>query len=116
MANIGNVRDKEVVGFLFLFATAALFVLRGIVSARVPLTGDEAYYWLWGKHLALGYHDHPPLVGWLTALTNFLPHSPFWIRLPALICGIAAAFFFYKAAEEIVENKSKAKLALIIFM
>jgi hypothetical protein len=23
--------------------------------------GDEAYYWLWGQHMALSYFDHPPL-------------------------------------------------------
>jgi 4-amino-4-deoxy-L-arabinose transferase-like glycosyltransferase len=26
------------------------------------LTADEAYYWMWSKHLAFGYYDHPPMV------------------------------------------------------
>jgi hypothetical protein len=40
-------------------------LLRAIAAAKVPLTGDEAYYWEWAKHLALGYADHPPMVAYL---------------------------------------------------
>lgn len=31
---------------------------------------DEAYYWLWGQHLALSYYDHPPLNAWLQGLAG----------------------------------------------
>ncbi|WP_223475777.1 ArnT family glycosyltransferase [Oricola indica] len=33
---------------------------------------DEGYYWLWGQHPGWSYYDHPPLGGWLHALTSFL--------------------------------------------
>ena len=38
----------------------ALVVLRLGAAAWTPLTFDEAYYWMWSKHLAGGYYDHPP--------------------------------------------------------
>ena len=41
---------------------SALVVLRLIAAAWTPLTFDEAYYWMWSKHLAGGYYDHPPAV------------------------------------------------------
>ena len=40
----------------------ALVVLRLVAAAFTPLTFDEAYYWMWSKHLAGGYYDHPPMV------------------------------------------------------
>ena len=38
----------------------ALVALRLVAAAWTPLTFDEAYYWMWSKHLAGGYYDHPP--------------------------------------------------------
>src|SRR2546423_10159386 len=38
----------------------ALVALRLGAAAWTPLTFDEAYYWMWSKHLAGGYYDHPP--------------------------------------------------------
>ena len=35
----------------FLAAVAALTVLRFIAAALLPLSADEAYYWLWSRHL-----------------------------------------------------------------
>ena len=35
------------------------------MAALLPLSADEAYYWLWSKHLAAGYLDHPPAIAWL---------------------------------------------------
>ena len=32
------------------------------MAALLPLSADEAYYWLWSKHLAAGYFDHPPAI------------------------------------------------------
>ena len=54
---------------------------------------DEAYYWLWGQHLALSYYDHPPLEAWIQGLfTVVWGHSLFSLRLPNLFSN---AIFFY---------------------
>ena len=69
---------------------ALVTVLRAIAAAKVPLTGDEAYYWEWSKHLALGYADHPPMVAYLILPFVWSTANPFWIRLPFLLCGVVA--------------------------
>ena len=57
-------------------AAAALWVLGALAALRVahwlgaPPNSDEAYYWLWGRHPALSYLDHPPLHAWLQALAH----------------------------------------------
>jgi Dolichyl-phosphate-mannose-protein mannosyltransferase len=66
-------------------------VLRAVVAARLPLSGDEAYYWEWSRHLALGYYDHPPMVAWLIALFSWGTKSVVLIRLPFVLCGLGAA-------------------------
>jgi len=43
----------------------ALVALRLVAAAWTPLTFDEAYYWMWSKHLAFGYYDHPPAVAFV---------------------------------------------------
>ena len=36
----------------------------------MPLSPDEAYYWVWSHALAAGYLDHPPMVAlWVRAGT-----------------------------------------------
>lgn len=37
------------------------------------LAYDEAYYWLFSRHLDWGYFDHPPMAALFIALTSWLP-------------------------------------------
>ncbi|MGH8683066.1 MAG: ArnT family glycosyltransferase [Burkholderiales bacterium] len=50
-----------------------------------PMTGDEAYFLHWGEAPALGYYDHPPMVGWLLAALLQLSHAKLVVRLPAVV-------------------------------
>jgi len=81
-----------------LAAIVAVSVIRLVVAARYPLTPDETYYWVWSKHLAYGYTDHPPMVAWLIALTSALGNSPLAVRLPFIVCEAVAAFGAGRAA------------------
>ena len=76
------------------FATAIflLFVLRLAVAAITPLSADEAYYWLWSKHLALSYLDHPPMVAFvIRAGTEIFGDTSLGVRfVPWLLSSIAA--------------------------
>jgi 4-amino-4-deoxy-L-arabinose transferase-like glycosyltransferase len=76
------------VAWIVVFAAACL---RLIVAARLPLSGDEAYYWEWSRRLAFGYVDHPPMVAWLIALFSFGVKSVALVRLPFVLCGLGAA-------------------------
>lgn len=68
-----------------LVALAATLLFRFWLSAAAPVTADEAYFILWGRTPALGYYDHPPLVGWLLAPLAALSDAPWLLRLPALL-------------------------------
>src|SRR5216684_2816241 len=44
----------------FFIAGLLLFRLGYIASGIIELSNDEAYQWLWSKHLALSYYSKPP--------------------------------------------------------
>jgi 4-amino-4-deoxy-L-arabinose transferase-like glycosyltransferase len=69
----------------------ALLLFRFWFAAVLPMTGDEAYFVLWGEHPAGGYYDHPPMVGWwLTALLA-LSRAEWVLRLPAVLLPLVLA-------------------------
>ena len=51
----------------FWGALAATLAFRFWLGAALPITGDEAYFAIWGQRPDLGYYDHPPMVGWMLA-------------------------------------------------
>jgi 4-amino-4-deoxy-L-arabinose transferase-like glycosyltransferase len=64
-----------------------------ILSALIPLSADEAYYWVWSHRLQLSYFDHPPMVAWLFYLGHFLEPFMHAVRWPAIILSHGAIWF-----------------------
>ncbi|HXR59193.1 MAG TPA: glycosyltransferase family 39 protein [Burkholderiales bacterium] len=69
----------------FYAALAATLVFRFWLAAVAPVTADEAYFILWGRNPALGYYDHPPMIGWLLAPLASVSEAPWLMRLPAVV-------------------------------
>jgi 4-amino-4-deoxy-L-arabinose transferase-like glycosyltransferase len=60
-------------------------LLRVTLAALLPLTPQEAYYWLWSRDLAWSYFDHPPLASYSIALTTALfGATAFGIKMAAV--------------------------------
>lgn len=75
----------------------ASFLLRIILLGAPELLAEEAYYWNYATHLALGYLDHPPLSAWLIALcTSVFGVSEFGVRFGAFLCSLVTGFFVYR--------------------
>ncbi|MEE2644123.1 MAG: hypothetical protein VYD19_04265, partial [Myxococcota bacterium] len=49
-----------------IWVTAA-YLAQLFLAASLPTVADEAYYAAWGRSLALGYLDHPPLIAFWSA-------------------------------------------------
>ena len=64
---------------------AATLVFRLWLAAALPMTPDEAYFVLWGRNPALGYYDHPPMIGWLLAPLAAVSEAAWWVRLPSVL-------------------------------
>ncbi len=48
-----------------VLAVLFLFRIGYIASNTIELSEDEAYQWLWSKHLALSYYSKPPMIAYL---------------------------------------------------
>lgn len=90
-------------------------LVRLVVAARLPLSGDEAYYWEWSRRLAFGYFDHPPMVAWVIALFSFGVKNTFLIRLPFVLCGLGCAALLHAfVARATGDARAGAIAALLI--
>jgi hypothetical protein len=87
---------------------AAVTVMRAIAGFRVPLTGDEAYYWEWSRHLAFGYVDHPPAVAWTIRTFAWLGMIPGAVRIGFVACGVVATLAAAAAATHLAGGDRRA--------
>ncbi len=60
---------------------AVLFILQLLMASGFELAHDEAYYWLYSRHLDWGYFDHPPFVGVVIRLFSFLGGGELAVRI-----------------------------------
>jgi hypothetical protein len=65
------------VGALAVLKFVLPFVL---VSSVWELHRDEYLYYAQGQHIALGYLECPPLLGWLGSISSLLGGSYFWVK------------------------------------
>ena len=98
---------RVLIVFAWLIVTAVT-LMRAIAGFKVPLTGDEAYYWEWSRHLALGYVDHPPAVAWTIGAFAWLGKVPGAVRLGFVLCGVIAAVTGAAAATRLARGDSRA--------
>ena len=74
---------------------AAIFIGRliYIASDRIELSEDEAYQWLWSKHLALSYFSKPPLIAYVQWLgTHLFGDNELGVRFFSPLCAAIGSF------------------------
>src|SRR6202142_3891341 len=93
----------------------ALVALRLVGAAWTPLTFDEAYYWMWSKHLAFGYYDHPPMVAIVIRLgTEIAGDTEFGVRLVSILLALPMSFAVYRTASILFGGQRVAATATIL--
>jgi 4-amino-4-deoxy-L-arabinose transferase-like glycosyltransferase len=93
----------------------ALVLLRCLAAAWTPLTFDEAYYWMWSKHLAFGYYDHPPMVALVIRLgTVIAGDTEFGVRVVSILLALPMSFAVYRTAEILFGGARIAATAAIL--
>lgn len=84
---------------------AAGTLVRAAVAARLPITFDEAYYWVWAHHPAWGYLDQPPMIAYLILLTTRFGDAVIWVRLSALLLGAATSYVLFLFGREMFDDR-----------
>jgi len=86
--------DKALWAFLVI-----LTLVRLTLSASLPLTPDEAYYWIWSRHLQGGYLDHPPMVAlWIRLGTTLFGATPFGVRVIGPLAALCGSVMLWRSA------------------
>ncbi|HEX3882769.1 MAG TPA: glycosyltransferase family 39 protein [Stellaceae bacterium] len=98
-----------------LHAATAILAAIGLLSALrlaliaaepVGLYPDEAQYWFWAQHLALGYYSKPPLVAWTIALTTAIfGDGEFGVRAAAPLLHAGTALLIYTMAARLYDRR-----------
>ena len=98
-----------------VLTTVALVVLRLVAAAFTPLTFDEAYYWMWSKHLAGGYYDHPPMVAIVIRLgTMIAGDTELGVRLVSILLALPMSFAVFRSAAILFAETRAAATATIL--
>jgi 4-amino-4-deoxy-L-arabinose transferase-like glycosyltransferase len=93
----------------------ALVALRLVAAAWTPLTFDEAYYWMWSKHLAFGYYDHPPAVAAVIRLgTTIAGDTELGVRLVSILLALPISWAVYRSASILFGGQRVAATATIL--
>jgi 4-amino-4-deoxy-L-arabinose transferase-like glycosyltransferase len=94
---------------------SALVGLRLLAAAWTPLTFDEAYYWMWSKHLAGGYYDHPPGVAAVIRLgTVIAGDTELGVRLVSILLALPMSWAVFRAASILFGDLRVATTATIL--
>jgi len=95
---------------------AGFALLHFAVAGRLGLTVDGAHYALYGRHLALSYFDHPPLVGWMQALILPLSQTDLAMRFWPLVFSLLWPWALYDLCKAIYPQQSSwlATIAIVL--
>lgn len=96
----------------FLFLLSLLIKL--IIAAVVPLSFDEAYYWVWSKNLQLSYFDHPGMTAWLFRIGNIFEQFGHAVRWPAVILGHLTAMVWIIILKKLSVSEDKIFMWFIV--
>ncbi|MGM0593725.1 MAG: glycosyltransferase family 39 protein [Pseudomonadota bacterium] len=97
---------------LFWWGFASTLLLKLALAAWLPLTGDEVYFYLWGRYPDYGFYDHPPLVGWVLTLLMQVSDAQWWLRLPAVLLGSLIGLSLYRVSKVRLGRERAALLGL----
>jgi 4-amino-4-deoxy-L-arabinose transferase-like glycosyltransferase len=100
-------------GRVVLIALAAA-VVRVLLFAGVELYEDEAYYWLWSRHLAFGYFDHAPMVAWLIRASSGLLPGELGVRIAFVTASALAVVVTALIARELSDAEDAPWVAALL--
>jgi 4-amino-4-deoxy-L-arabinose transferase-like glycosyltransferase len=112
------VRMPEVrAAWIAIIAVGIITVIRVWLLSVTPLQlyPDEAQYWWWSQHPALGYFSKPPLIAWCIWVFSHIFGRSIWaIRVASPLFHAGTALLIYAIAER-VEGRSLAMWSALAY-
>ena len=96
------------------FGILVWFVINLLQGVFTEINEDEAYYAIYGEHLAWGYYDHPPMVGLMAFLSSILFSGTLGVRFCTVIISTLTLFVIWKTIREKSPDTKKVSLFFIL--
>lgn len=89
-----------------------LWGILNLIQARLtPLNNDEAYYWMYSKHLAWGYFDHPPMIAVMIHAGYLFFHNELGVRIIVVLSQLLTLWLLWN----LIAPDHRKKENIIIF-
>src|SRR5580765_441792 len=101
-------------GYIFI----AIFLLTRLAylsAGKIELSEDEAYQWLWSKHLALSYFSKPPFIAYAQFLgTSLFGDTELGVRFFAPVIGAIICLAMLRFVGRVVNPRAAFWLLVVI--
>ena len=90
-------------------------ILKCVVASQVELDSVEAYHWLYARNPALGYFDHPGMIGWMIWLSTALfGDSALGVRMSTILAGALTIWLAFLAGRKMYGERAGRLAALLV--
>ncbi len=109
-------QSKDVSQRIFCWGVVIFALVLRLVYLGLPaLLEEEAYYWNYGNHPAMGYLDHPPMVAILNHIgTLIFGTHEFGVRIGAVICWLITAGFCYSLTRSLYDRLAAFRAVMLL--
>jgi hypothetical protein len=98
-----------------LVVIAAVTLVRMALCLQLELTSVESYSWMWARHPALGYYDHPGMTAWIGRLSMTLfGSSALGFRALTLLCSAGMIGLTFLAARRLYDEQVARLAAFLV--
>ncbi|MBN2863219.1 MAG: glycosyltransferase family 39 protein [Bacteroidales bacterium] len=97
----------------FLVLIFIWFLANLIQAFFMEVMSDEAYYGMYGKYLAWGYFDHPPMVALMVRISSFFFSGNLGIRFMTVLLQVGTLILIWKTLSI---EKPDSKSVVIFFI
>ena len=93
-----------------------LVAVRLVFAGMAPLSFDESLYWLWSKHIAGGYLDHPPVNPVLIRIgTTLFGDTEFGVRAIGVLLALPASWAIWRSGAILFNDDRTGATAALYF-
>ncbi len=90
-----RINDQKNAKLAFIIYISVWFVVNLVQAAITELAHDEAYYWLYSRHMEWGFFDHPPMIAFLIKIGTLFSNDELAVRIFPVILGTLSILMLY---------------------
>ncbi len=100
----------------FWLLLGGITAFRLVMAGQFGLSVDESHYAMYAEKISWGYFDHPPMVGFLGALTTGFAENAFFYRLGPILCWVLSVIILRSLILRMFGNRREVFWALILLV